>query len=283
MAEISTSVSSFLLVVMLVAVILLIVLIKLVIDMLSERKALVERSSTKLAGMKELNEVFIFSPIKEEHNLFKDCSSKMQYDRQRGYDFLVACALESPKWLEEIVFLTERNRILFEEYSGKVAQLKPTPEETIEKQGVLIGTNAYRRMEDRMCEKLVQHPVVRAVVNVTVSYTSKKGMNHYEKREQFGVDALKQALADANRQTKYQESRQYQRSLMTPKLRYDVMKRDGFRCRLCGASQKDGVRLEVDHIRPVSKGGKTEMSNLRTLCERCNRGKRDHYDPNGPN
>ncbi len=283
MAEIPTSVSSFLLLAALVTAILLIVLIKLVIDMLSRRKASVERTSTKLAGMKELNEVFIFSPIKEEHNLYKDCSSKMQYDRQRGYDYLVACALESPKWLEEIVFLTERNRILFEEYTGRVAQLKPTSEEIIEKQGVLIGANAYRRMEDLMCEKLVQHPVVRSVVNVTVSYTSKKGMKHYEKREQFGIDALKQALADANCQARYQESRQYQRSLMTSKLRYDVMKRDGFRCCLCGASQKDGVRLEVDHIRPVSKGGKTEMSNLRTLCESCNRGKRDSYDPSGLN
>ena len=51
--------------------------------------------------------------------------------------------------------------------------------------------------------------------------------------------------------------------------------RDLFTCQICGSSAKDGVRLEVDHIVPVSKGGKTEMSNLQTLCERCNRGKRD--------
>ena len=44
---------------------------------------------------------------------------------------------------------------------------------------------------------------------------------------------------------------------------------------LCGASANDGVKLEVDHIVPVSKGGKSTMDNLQTLCERCNRGKRD--------
>lgn len=64
-----------------------------------------------------------------------------------------------------------------------------------------------------------------------------------------------------------------QRSLMSDSLRYDVMKRDGFRCVLCGATVADGAKLHVDHIMSIAKGGKTEMSNLRTLCDRCNLGK----------
>ena len=56
---------------------------------------------------------------------------------------------------------------------------------------------------------------------------------------------------------------------------YDVLKRDGFKCCICGAKAKDGVKLEVDHIIPISKGGKSLMNNLQTLSERCNRGKRD--------
>ena len=62
---------------------------------------------------------------------------------------------------------------------------------------------------------------------------------------------------------------------MSDDIRWNVMKRDNFRCCVCGATAKDGVKLEVDHIIPVSKGGKTTMDNLQTLCERCNRGKRD--------
>lgn len=69
-----------------------------------------------------------------------------------------------------------------------------------------------------------------------------------------------------------------QRRLMTDSLRYDVLKRDGFRCQICGATAKDGYKLHVDHIMPVSKGGKTELSNLRTLCERCNMGKSDKLE-----
>jgi len=64
-----------------------------------------------------------------------------------------------------------------------------------------------------------------------------------------------------------------QRALMTDSLRYDILKRDGFRCKICGATAADGVKLHVDHIVPVSKGGRTDPQNLRTLCERCNMGK----------
>lgn len=60
---------------------------------------------------------------------------------------------------------------------------------------------------------------------------------------------------------------------MTKSMRYDVLKRDGFRCKICGATEEDGIKLHVDHIIPVSKGGKTEMDNLRTLCNICNSGK----------
>jgi ATP adenylyltransferase len=59
-------------------------------------------------------------------------------------------------------------------------------------------------------------------------------------------------------------------------IRYEVLKRDG-RCLLCGAT-KDDERLEVDHIVPRSKGGSNDMSNLQTLCGRCNRGKSNRDD-----
>ena len=79
--------------------------------------------------------------------------------------------------------------------------------------------------------------------------------------------------------TPHQRFMYEQRRLMTDSLRYDVMKRDGFRCVLCGATTKeDNVKLHVDHIIPIAKGGKTELSNLRPLCERCNLGKRDKIE-----
>lgn len=69
-----------------------------------------------------------------------------------------------------------------------------------------------------------------------------------------------------------------QRRLMTDSLRYDILARDKFRCQICGISAAEGAKLHVDHIFPVSKGGKSVPSNLRTLCERCNLGKSDKIE-----
>ena len=81
----------------------------------------------------------------------------------------------------------------------------------------------------------------------------------------------------ANRKNAYKINYNLERAKMTDSLRYDVLKRDGFRCCLCGASASDGAVLHVDHIKPVSKGGKTEYNNLQTLCDRCNLGKSNKY------
>jgi predicted restriction endonuclease len=57
--------------------------------------------------------------------------------------------------------------------------------------------------------------------------------------------------------------------------RFKVMERDDFTCVKCGRSPatEKGVRLEIDHIKPYSKGGETVISNLQTLCRECNIGK----------
>ena len=53
------------------------------------------------------------------------------------------------------------------------------------------------------------------------------------------------------------------------KLRHKVFQRDGYRCRECGATNKE-TTLHIDHIIPVSKGGTNTEDNLQTLCEACN-------------
>lgn len=53
-------------------------------------------------------------------------------------------------------------------------------------------------------------------------------------------------------------------------IRAKVAARESERCVYCGATD---VRLEYDHIFPVSRGGTNEPSNLVLACERCNRSK----------
>lgn len=66
-----------------------------------------------------------------------------------------------------------------------------------------------------------------------------------------------------------------ERKKLSKKIRFDVFKRDSFRCQYCGRSAPD-VILEVDHIVPVAEGGKNDILNLITSCRDCNRGKGKH-------
>ena len=72
-------------------------------------------------------------------------------------------------------------------------------------------------------------------------------------------------------------SSNYQRKLMTKELREYIMRRDNYTCRRCGKYMPDRVGLQIDHIIPVSKGGKTDASNLQVLCSNCNAKKSNHY------
>ena len=56
-------------------------------------------------------------------------------------------------------------------------------------------------------------------------------------------------------------------------LRFEILKRDGFRCTYCGAGRAQAAVLQVDHIKPKAAGGTDDPKNLTTACADCNGGK----------
>jgi len=59
---------------------------------------------------------------------------------------------------------------------------------------------------------------------------------------------------------------------VSKRLRFEILRRDGFACRYCGATGSDS-ELHVDHVVPEALGGADEPTNLVTACADCNRGK----------
>lgn len=66
-----------------------------------------------------------------------------------------------------------------------------------------------------------------------------------------------------------------QRSKMTTALKQQIKERDNYTCKKCGKYMPDEVGLQIDHIIPVAKGGKSIPSNLQVLCSKCNGKKHD--------
>lgn len=62
------------------------------------------------------------------------------------------------------------------------------------------------------------------------------------------------------------------RKAISTRTRFEVFKRDGFKCLYCGRSPP-AVLLHVDHIIPVCGGGDNSRDNLATSCDKCNLGK----------
>lgn len=67
-----------------------------------------------------------------------------------------------------------------------------------------------------------------------------------------------------------------ERGKVSNKLRFEIFERDGYKCRYCGRGE-DERSLQIDHIKPISKGGKSTYDNLQTLCEDCNKQKDNKY------
>lgn len=56
----------------------------------------------------------------------------------------------------------------------------------------------------------------------------------------------------------------------TPEQKQAILKRDNYRCVICGKGKADGVELHVDHIKPRHLGGQSVIENGQTLCAQCN-------------
>ncbi len=70
----------------------------------------------------------------------------------------------------------------------------------------------------------------------------------------------------------------YDPKLITNKVQEDfteaqkkiILKKDNYKCVMCGKGKKDGVELHVDHIIPKSLGGQATIENGQTLCSQHN-------------
>lgn len=115
----------------------------------------------------------------------------------------------------------------------------------------------------------------KAEKNFTFCYKSPAGKVTKTKKIKLDLQCLNAIKAEINKKIEKTGHSKAQRSAMSNDLREAVKKRDNYTCCICGNSiyEEPNLLLEVDHIIPVSKGGKTELNNLQTLCWRCNREK----------
>lgn len=172
-------------------------------------------------------------------------------------------------------FLNQNNFLLIKKHQEEINQWKKECQEKIEKskmkkhrrkqyQKILDDDNAYNFYLTRKQTRYKQRNYVKTPYKVEQIVDS-FSCNY------FFLLSRNMRLKTINYECTLKEyNSKNQRKLLTKELRRQIIIRDNYTCQICGKYMPDEVGLHVDHIVPISKGGKTIPSNLQVLCSKCN-------------
>lgn len=144
--------------------------------------------------------------------------------------------------------------------------------------------NKLIKAEKQLLEKRTyQAPITQFSLMVTLYCSTINGRIYDRKNESFSVDQIVAFNKKLNNKNgNFYNDREIwdsicrvERGKVSNRMRFSVYERDGYKCRNCGVSESY-ARLEIDHIIPIAKGGKSTYDNLQTLCHRCNVEKGDN-------
>ena len=244
-------------------------------------RAAVKANSTYYNRVKELNKRYTFrEDIPENGNItfYESEKTKAKFDKRQLEDILYERIKENPLDIGRALRDVEANRETYRDYESQLHMLHSEATESDCKR-LKIPYKRFLMTEQEMVREASLKPVLAIQIECRKEYISPAGRNEYWEECTFYERDIRRAAAKIRQDTAVKNSEEYRRKAerqrVTDRLRYQIMRRDGFRCQLCGASQADGVKLHVDHIIPISKGGTSDERNLRTLCDRCNLGKGD--------
>ena len=233
-------------------------------------------TSEKYKKLKEITERFNFhKDIRQTYYYSINVNSKPKFDRFNYDLFFKENIYNQLNMIDKLIPKVKYNKEKYYEYQNIFNSIYSSDSDSDNKDFIY--------MEKTMLLECRNAVVVSPDFICSVSYTSPQGRNSYSSQKIYNFEDLIRLRDEVVKEKEEQKTDEYikrtERRKMSDSLRYDVMKRDDFKCVLCGRSaKKDGVSLEIDHIKPISKGGKTTISNLQTLCRECNRGKRDKYN-----
>ena len=139
-------------------------------------------------------------------------------------------------------------------------------------------------MEELLFEEGLLAPQLSFSISVVLYLTTLKGEKITAKWASFEEGQIRELIKKLNyKRGNFYNDRgiwdaicRVERGKVSNKMRFEIYARDGYRCKICGRTDRE-VNLEIDHIKPIAKGGKSTYDNLQTLCVYCNKEKGDKY------
>lgn len=247
---------------------------------------LVKKNNKIIERIENINNNYksLFYTLDTDYEFEFECNSLQKYKNNNNnnliFNYLSNIISNNQSYWQNLINLLNQNKILYQKYKTNIFLTKEKYSGLGYKKNkyIFLSKKNYLKIEDFLCERTTIDLPIKINIKIVIFYVSPAGRNKYftdyNGDEKTVIDVLKYLDEKAN----YEQTKEYQRLILTPKKRYEILKRDNFKCQICGRTQADGVKLEVDHIIPISKGGKTVEENLRTLCHDCNIGKSDKLE-----
>ncbi len=236
----------------------------------------VTKVSPKIQKMIELNNNYDFKKIlKREHSIIEREYSRKSLDRVKASSVIKYHIENNIGLIRTDIENAIYNIKLLEEYNKDVDRIYSLESNNESK----YSLKKFKKIENRVFNGLIHKKEEFLIkLKLEVYYRSNGGNVNDSRRGKFSFEELVNVYNEWQNGNKFEETKRQERKIMNDDIRYNVLKRDNYTCQICGVTAKDGAKLHVDHIVPVSKGGKTVMSNLQTLCDRCNLGKSNKID-----
>ena len=237
----------------------------------SKYKKFVEEYSSALHSLLDINSRYRFKDI-------PNCDMEGSYDNEHFYneiscqDYLTYQLVYQQKKVNAALKDTLINKTLNDSYIHEIHQQCHFG--VYDCDTLLPNQKRLQKWEKRLFDEAILKPQIEFSIQVVMISRYINGNYRDSKQRVFQPNQIKEILAKLNqKQGKYYLNKdiwdslcRVERGKVSNKMRFAIYDRDHYRCRMCGSK----YNLEIDHIYPISKGGKSTFDNLQTLCHSCN-------------
>ena len=231
--------------------------------------------STAIKQLGEINKQYIFKTI-------PNFDMEHSYDNENMYgdiscqDYLTYQLVYTQKKVNQAMKDTLNNKNMYQEYTKQIKETCVFDKYDIDK--LLPNRKRLKSFEQKIFKRKIKSPTISFAIDVTLKLTNINGAYRTSKHRSFSPKEIKDIMFKLNQKQGsfylnndiWQSICRVERGKVTNKMRFAIYERDHYRCKKCGRRTND---LEVDHIFPIAKGGKSTFDNLQTLCRRCNKKK----------
>ena len=234
----------------------------------------VSENSLCFCSLKEINSRFTFYP-QINYDQYHTYDNEDFYNTISCDDYLIYQLQYQAQKISEQIEKIHRNEVEYKKYLDQIKTLQlgnfSAPIGKLKKEKLL-------KIEKRLCHKAkLSAPATQFYLTVTLRRSNINGRTYDSKSKTYSAETIFMLIKRLrNKSGAYYRDREIwdaicrvERGRVSNKMRFSIYARDGYRCRKCGISQRYAT-LEIDHIIPIAKGGKSTYDNLQTLCHRCN-------------